>query len=97
MILALLRVAASVCMMFLTSWTQETIRHPSVQTRASLNPTRVFAFCYAKSYAGSIESRERKFCAQASWKNKMHYAGTAQSHPPLRTSAQDNIRAGRLR
>ena len=65
--------------------------HPSVQPPATTHPTKMCAVHYAGNYAGSIEQHELTFCAQASCKENMYYAGTARNQPPQPTPAHDNI------
>ena len=49
-----------------------------------------FVVHYARNYAGSIEQHELVFCAQAPWRQNMHYAGAARNQPPQPTPAHDN-------
>ena len=52
--------------------------------------SRICALLSCGNYAGSIKPHELNFCAQASCKQNLHYAGTAQNQPPQPTPAQDN-------
>ena len=95
MILAFLSAATDDCIMlmkFLSTNSAISVLHlhPSVQKPANLTPTRISAFYYAGSYAGSIEPHELILCAQASWKNKCIMRALRKTSPrnklPLRTT-----------